>query len=138
MVYGALSIAKSQTQNAGNYRSVGSKAKGKLSSTLAPIPIGERASTLMAPCGDYPGVPLLGPWDALTMHQETDRVKTVHSYDPWVESVGVLLRRGGSRRTSKRGGQGVEADTPDSPAPGNYTGGTTEEYPTWHDQRRNL
>lgn len=115
MVYGALSIAKSQTQNAGNYRSVGSKAKGKLSSTLAPIPIGERASTLMAPCGDYPGVPLLGPWDALTMHQETDRVKTVHSYDPWVESVGVLLRRGGSRRTSKRGGQGVEADTPDSP-----------------------
>lgn len=39
---------------------------------------------------------------------------------------------------SKRGGQGVEADTPDSPAPGNQTGGTTEEYPTWHDQRRNL
>ncbi|KAK4438576.1 hypothetical protein Salat_0192100 [Sesamum alatum] len=28
--------------------------------------------------------------NALTMHQETDRVKTVHSYDPWVESVGVL------------------------------------------------
>ncbi|KAL0360803.1 UNVERIFIED_CONTAM: hypothetical protein Sradi_3764800 [Sesamum radiatum] len=55
--------------------------------------------------------------EVISMHQETDRVKTVHSYDPWVESVGVLLRRGGSRRTSKRGGQGVEADTPDSPAP---------------------
>ncbi|KAG8375496.1 hypothetical protein BUALT_Bualt10G0105900 [Buddleja alternifolia] len=45
MVYGALSITKSQTQNVGN--SLSSKAKGKLSSTLDPIPTGERASTII-------------------------------------------------------------------------------------------
>ncbi|KAG8391236.1 hypothetical protein BUALT_Bualt01G0167100 [Buddleja alternifolia] len=88
--------------------SLSSKAKGKLSSTLAPIPIGERAGTLMAPCGDYPGVPLLGPWDALTMHQETDR------------PVQPTLNHGyGASLASQRGGRLVE----NPPRVGDHTSG---------------